>query len=117
MHKTLLNQVSPHISGVTVILWNQVHPALAGCPSSCLSAKFLVPVRSRISGAPFPTCVCEVYVPSLACQGVVCDMCTRTLNLSLLGWPKEGVANGLTYGGRTNGLDMNIVTGEPGVSS
>ena len=50
----------------------------------------LVPVRSRISGAPFPTCVCEVYVPSLACQGVVCAMCTRTLNLSLLGWPKEG---------------------------
>ena len=35
----------------------------------------------------------------------------------MLGWPKEGVANGLTYGGRTNGLDMNIVTGEPGVSS
>ena len=35
----------------------------------------------------------------------------------MLGWPKEEVANGLTYGGRTNGLDMNIVTGEPGVSS
>ena len=35
----------------------------------------------------------------------------------VLGWPKGRVANGLTYGGRTNGLDMNVVTGEPGVSS
>ena len=90
---------------------------LSGVPFILSFGENLVPVRSRISGAPFPTCVSEVYVPSLACQGVVCALCTRTLNLSLLGWPKEGVANGLTYGGRTNGLDMNIVTGEPGVSS
>ena len=90
---------------------------LSGVPFILPFGEKLVPVRSRISGAPFPTCVCEVYVPSLSYQGVVCVMCTRTLNLSLLGWPKGRVANGLTYGGRTNGLDMNVVTGEPGVSS
>ena len=82
-----------------------------------LSMKESTYLTSRARLYLFVECNLAVAVPSLACQGVVCAMCTRTLNLSLLGWPKEGVANGLTYGGRTNGLDMNIVTGEPGVSS